>query len=83
MEDSIIISETAARKLGSMLISTCEISLNNNDIMLNLYGDDSNYKTYDSKCGTYDSNCETYDFKLDTYEFMLAIYDSKQGIFEK
>ena len=46
MEDSIIISETAARKLGSMLISTCEISLNNNDIMLNLYGDDSNYKTF-------------------------------------
>lgn len=43
MEDGIQISESAALKLASPLISVIEIPLNDNDIILNLYGDDNNY----------------------------------------
>jgi hypothetical protein len=43
MEDGILISESAAKKLASPLISVYSISLNENDIVLNLYGDDNEY----------------------------------------
>ncbi len=46
MEDSIIISESAAKKLSSPLIKKVQIIVNDNDIMLNLYGDDNNYKSF-------------------------------------
>ena len=43
MEDGIQISESAALKLASPLISKIQIPLNDNDIILNLYGDDREY----------------------------------------
>lgn len=43
MEDGIQISQSAAVKLASPLISKIEIPLNDNDIILNLYGNDNNY----------------------------------------
>lgn len=43
MEDGIQISESAALKLASPLISKIQIPLNDNDIVLNLYGDDNEY----------------------------------------
>lgn len=43
MEDGIQISESAALKLASPLISKVQIPLNDNDIILNLYGDDNQY----------------------------------------
>lgn len=43
MEDGIQISESAALKLASPLISKIQIPLNDNDIILNLYGDDNQY----------------------------------------
>lgn len=43
MEDGIQISESAALKLASPLISKIQIPLNDNDIILNLYGDDTQY----------------------------------------
>ena len=43
MEDGIQISESAALKLASPLISKIQIPLNDNDIILNLYGDDNEY----------------------------------------
>jgi DNA-directed RNA polymerase beta subunit len=44
MEDSIIYSDVAAEKLTSPLIKPVEIMINENDIPLNLYGDDKLYK---------------------------------------
>ncbi len=44
MEDGIIISETAAKKLASPFISKIQILLNDNDIPLNIYGDSGSYK---------------------------------------
>lgn len=44
MEDSIIFSDKAASKLASSLIKPVEIMINDNDIPLNLYGDDKVYK---------------------------------------
>lgn len=44
MEDGIIISESAADKLVSPLIRKAEIIINDNDIMLNIHGDENNYK---------------------------------------
>lgn len=44
MEDSIILSDAAALKFTSPLIKTVRITINENDIPLNLYGTDENYK---------------------------------------
>lgn len=47
MEDSTIISESAAEKLETRLIKTTSIMINDNDILLNLYGDESGkYKAF-------------------------------------
>ena len=43
-EDAIIISQSGAKKLTSNLISQEIIMVNENDIMLNIYGDDNLYK---------------------------------------
>lgn len=42
MEDGILISQTAARKLASPLIKEVEVTINDNDILLNLFGDSEN-----------------------------------------
>ena len=46
MEDGIIISESAAKKLVSPLIKNINIIVNDNDIPLNIYGEDSYYKSF-------------------------------------
>lgn len=46
MEDSIILSESAAVKLSTILVKNPSITINDNDILLNLYGDDNRYKTF-------------------------------------
>lgn len=46
MEDSNIISESAAKKLETNLIKNTDITINDNDILLNLYGDENRYKTF-------------------------------------
>ena len=45
-EDSIVLSEEAAAKLVSPLLKKVTIIVNDNDILLNLYGDDNIYKTF-------------------------------------
>ena len=45
-EDSIEMSRSAAKKLASPLVKNNQITLNDNDIFLNLYGDDKVYKTF-------------------------------------
>ncbi len=45
-EDSIIISESARKKLVNNSVSIVEVNLNPNDIMLNIYGDESEYKAF-------------------------------------
>lgn len=44
MEDAIIISESASKKLASPLVKKVTIVVNDNDIPLNLYGDIDEYK---------------------------------------
>lgn len=44
MEDSIVFSDKAAAKLTSPLVKPVEIMINDNDIPINLYGDDTLYK---------------------------------------
>lgn len=43
-EDGITVSQTAAKKLSCPLIKNIQITVNDNDIMLNVYGDDKIYK---------------------------------------
>lgn len=47
-EDPIVISESAAKKFACPLIDKIEIKINDNDILINLYGDDKKheYKTF-------------------------------------
>lgn len=44
MEDSIVCSEAAQRRLVSPLVKPVEITINDNDIPVNLYGNDKLYK---------------------------------------
>lgn len=44
MEDSVIISDVCAAKLTAPLIKSVKVQINENDIPLNLYGDDNIYK---------------------------------------
>ena len=46
MEDSVVISESAAKKLETNLIKSTSITINDNDILLNLYGDNLHYKSF-------------------------------------
>ena len=46
MEDAIILSESAAKKLASPLVHKIKIVINDNDIPLNLYGTKNNYKAF-------------------------------------
>lgn len=46
MEDSIIISESAAKKLETSLVKTTGITINDNDVLRNVYGDENVYKTF-------------------------------------
>ena len=46
MEDSIIISESASKKLETSLVKNTTITINDNDILLNLYGENGAYKTF-------------------------------------
>jgi DNA-directed RNA polymerase beta subunit len=46
MEDSIIISESASKKLETSLVKNTSVPINDNDILLNLYGDANQYKTF-------------------------------------
>lgn len=45
MEDGIVISESAAKKLASPLIKKVTVFIGENDILLNLYGKDGNFKS--------------------------------------
>jgi hypothetical protein len=45
-EDPILISESAANKFKAPLFSPVKPVVNDNDILLNLYGDNDNYKTF-------------------------------------
>lgn len=46
MEDAIVISESAAKRLTSPLVKKVSIVVNDNDIPLNIYGDMTNYKIF-------------------------------------
>ena len=46
IEDAIVISESAAKKLSSPLVKRVDIIINDNDIPLNLYGDNNKYKIF-------------------------------------
>lgn len=46
MEDSIILSKSAAKKLETNLVKNTYININDNEVLLNLYGDNNNYKTF-------------------------------------
>ena len=45
-EDSVVISKTAAEKLSYTKVTVLDIPVNTNDILLNLYGDDIEYKAF-------------------------------------
>ena len=46
MEDSIIMSESARKKMISNLVDSTDIPINDNDILKNIYGDENIYKSF-------------------------------------
>ena len=45
-EDPIVVSESTSKRFGCPLIDKVEIRINDNDILLNLYGEGKEYKTF-------------------------------------
>jgi DNA-directed RNA polymerase beta subunit len=45
-EDSVVISETAAKKLSHTTVSEFFVPVNSNDVLVNLYGDENEYKAF-------------------------------------
>lgn len=46
IEDAIVVSDSLAKSLVSTNVETIQVSLNDNDILLNLYGDNDNYQPF-------------------------------------
>lgn len=46
IEDAVVISESVAKKMTTYRVNKVEISVNDNDLLLNLYGDKNNYKSF-------------------------------------
>jgi DNA-directed RNA polymerase beta subunit len=46
IEDAIVVSESFANKLSTTKVETCTVPFNDNDIMLNLYGNNNEYKSF-------------------------------------
>ena len=45
-EDAILVSKTFADKFRCVEVETVSVSVNDNDVLINLYGDDNNYKCF-------------------------------------
>lgn len=45
-EDGIVISKSAAKKMTSYKVEKTMFSINGNDVLINLYGDDENYRSF-------------------------------------
>lgn len=45
-EDAIKVSETFAKRMSCVEVETVKVSINDNDILLNLYGDENEYKCF-------------------------------------
>jgi DNA-directed RNA polymerase beta subunit len=45
-EDAIVISESAANKLTSYMVEEIMVMVNDNDLLINIYGDTNNYKSF-------------------------------------
>lgn len=46
IEDAVVVSESFAKKLSTTKVDTCDVPFNDNDIFLNLYGDNEEYKCF-------------------------------------
>lgn len=46
IEDSIVVSESFAKKLSTTKVDTCSVMINDNDIPLNMYGSNKEYKSF-------------------------------------
>lgn len=46
IEDAIIVSETLAKTMTSTEVETVKIPINDNDILINIFGDDDHYKPF-------------------------------------
>lgn len=46
IEDSIVVSESFAKKMATTKVDTCSVMINDNDIPLNMYGTNKEYKSF-------------------------------------
>ena len=46
IEDAIVVSESFAKKLSTTKVDTCSVMINENDIPLNMYGNNKRYKSF-------------------------------------
>ena len=46
IEDAIVVSESFAKKLSTTKVDTCTVMLNDNDLFLNVYGNNEDYKAF-------------------------------------
>ena len=46
IEDAIVVSESFAKKLSTTKVDTCSVMINENDILLNMYGTNKHFKSF-------------------------------------
>ena len=46
IEDAIVVSESFAKKMATTKVDKCSVMINDNDVMLNMYGDADEYKAF-------------------------------------
>ena len=77
-EDGLILSESAAKDLSTYFIHKYSININDNDFLLNLYGDRENYKCFPSVGEEIENNKLLARRRIDLKEIINTLRDVDQ-----
>lgn len=80
IEDAIKVSESVANELLSTEVETVTVSLNDNDILCNIYGDDDNYKAFPDIGETVKDKIICAKRRINNYQLL---YDFKKSNLKK
>ncbi len=75
-EDAAVISQSTAEKMGSTFVKKVSIKLNTNDIPLNLFGDETHYKSFPNIGEPFSNQCPFFEFRRLNYSDIVGINDN-------
>lgn len=75
-EDAAVISESTAKRMGSTFVKKVSIKLNTNDIPLNLFGDETYYKSFPDIGESFTNERPFFEFRRLNYSDIVGINDN-------